>query len=72
MSNSPDRIVVARLNGGWEVRIPGSPGPGVRANTRSSAVEWAHNITRDTGGKVIFQHWRQEHVEASSVRGRQQ
>jgi hypothetical protein len=55
MSTSPDRMVVATVHGDWEVRVPDSPRPGVRAGTYSTAVEWAQNITRDTGGAVIVQ-----------------
>jgi hypothetical protein len=65
MSNSPDRVVAATPSGDWEVRIPDSPRPGVRASTRSTAVEWAHNITRDTGGAVIVQRLRTAYVAAN-------
>lgn len=67
MSNSPDRAVVATPNGDWEVRIPNSPRPGVRASTRSTAVEWAHNITRDTGGAVIVQRPRTAYGEVTPM-----
>jgi hypothetical protein len=63
MSNSPDRMVVATARGDWEVRIPDSPRPGVRADTYSTAVEWAQNITRDTGGAVIIQRRRKVTVQ---------
>ncbi|MGQ1837857.1 DUF2188 domain-containing protein [Kocuria turfanensis] len=49
-----DRIVTRSLQGGWEVRAPGSRRGGLRASTRAGALQWAWNITRDTGGRVLL------------------
>lgn len=54
MSAPADRIVIRTSQGGWEVRAPGSRGGGLRASTRAGALQWAWNITRDTGGRVLL------------------
>lgn len=54
VSAPADRIVVRSAQGGWEVRAPGSRGGGLRASTRAGALQWAWNITRDTGGRVLL------------------
>ncbi|MGQ1798510.1 DUF2188 domain-containing protein [Kocuria oceani] len=54
MSAPVDRIVARSLLGGWEVRAPGARGGGLRASTRAGALQWAWNITRDTGGRVLL------------------
>jgi hypothetical protein len=54
MSTSADRLVIPGPHGGWEVRTPGSRWTGLRASTRAGALQWAWNITRDTGGRILL------------------
>lgn len=54
VSAPADRIVIRSSQGGWEVRAPGSRWRGLRASTRAGALQWAWNITRDTGGRVLL------------------
>ncbi|MUN64373.1 DUF2188 domain-containing protein [Kocuria sediminis] len=54
VSASVDRVVARSPLGGWEVRAPGSRWGGLRASTRAGALQWAWNITRDTGGRVLL------------------
>ncbi len=46
-----DRVVTLGAHGQWEVRAPHAV---LAAGSRSAAVQWAWNITRDTGGRVLL------------------
>lgn len=53
MIQAADRLVVLGPNGAWEVRAPNTPRVALCADSRAAAVQWAWNITRDTGGRVL-------------------
>ncbi|MEX5262206.1 DUF2188 domain-containing protein [Kocuria sp. CPCC 205263] len=53
MAQPADRLVVLGPNGAWEVRTPNAPRAVLSAASRAAAVQWAWNITRDTGGRVL-------------------
>ncbi|MFF0990799.1 DUF2188 domain-containing protein [Kocuria nitroreducens] len=48
-----DRLVAPGDGGTWEVRSPDASATVLCADTRRTAIEWAWNITRSTGGKVV-------------------
>lgn len=48
-----DRLVTPGRGGVWEVRSPEASTAVLYANNKHTAIEWAWNITRDTGGRVI-------------------
>lgn len=49
-----DRLVALGPHGQWEVRTPDAAGVVLRAGSRATAVQWAWNITQDTGGRVLL------------------
>jgi hypothetical protein len=53
MAQATDRLVVLGPNGAWEVRTPNIPRVVLCSDSRAAAVQWAWNITRDTGGRVL-------------------
>lgn len=57
VSNDPlepaDRLVILGRDRQWEVRAPIVSEALLRANTRHEAVQWAWNITCDTGGRAV-------------------
>jgi hypothetical protein len=54
MLTSDDRVVAFRPHRGWEVRIPGDGRRVLRSANRAEAFQWAWNIVRTTGGKVVL------------------
>jgi hypothetical protein len=54
MSNPADRLIVRTPSGAWAVRPPTSHTGTLWALTRAEAVQWAWNITQDTGGRVLL------------------
>lgn len=55
-----DRLVMRRPDGQWEVKTPHAVGAVLAADSWATAVQWAWNITRDTGGHVLFpRHYTQ-------------
>lgn len=50
---SADRLVTPGHRGVWEVRSPDASATTLYADNKHTAIEWAWNIIRSTGGKVV-------------------